>query len=335
MKKHILTILLVLNFAFLFAASNVFAVEHKSVAAEDKIVAVVNDDVVTESELNNQINALKQQFEHSATAMPPEKEIREKVLDGLINKALQLQLAKKNNVTISDAEVDNAINDIAKRNNLTIAKMQTEIEHQGMTYAFFRSHIKEEMLLNKAQQLAFGHDITVSDQEVDAFLKSPQDVQTMPTMGVSNASRYHVMDVLIPIEDNSAAKIQNGKEKAASVMEKLRNKSASFDQALKNITAADSSIKTDDLGFRPIGAFPNIFIEEVIKMKVGDVVGPIQAPNGFHILKLIAERGVAAPKTHRLTRDEAHAFLYKQKFDEKTKSWVQELRATAYVKINE
>lgn len=329
MKKYILAIFLMLCFGEL-VVSNIYAAN--KTASEDKIIAVVNDDVITESELDNQLAIVKQQFAHapSSTPIPSDKEMRSKILDGLINKSLELQLAKRNNISVSDEDVNNTIADIAKRNNITLEKMKSEIERQGMNFAYFRGHIKEQILLNKVEQQAFGRDIVVSDEEVAAFMKSPNAIVKPELNGALNpADKYHVIDILIGTDNNSTSKA-----KAEEIVKKLQDRKINFATNLKNIIAADSSVKSQDLDNRPLGAYPNIFIPEIAKMHPGDVVGPIEAPNGFHILYLISGgSSKSIVKEHHMTNDEAKAFLYKQKFDEKTKNWLLDLRSTAYIKI--
>lgn len=335
MKKQGRLVLVLISSIWFFLSPNILATAVKNTAGEDKIIAVVNDDVVTQSELNSQLDALKQQFQHSGTPLPSEKEMHDKVLDGLINKTIQMQLAKKNNIVVDDNDLNKTIDDIAKRNKVTLAQMQTEIEREGLTYAAFRSNIKEQMLLNKVQQQALGKTITVTDEEVDAFMQTPQAVQKIEPTAINPANKYHVIDVLIPIADNSAEKMQVAKDKALQIFTKLQNNKANFENELKLLKDSDKTIHSEDLGMRPLGAFPNIFVRPISTMHVGDVIGPLEAPNGYHILYLIAGGTNAPTHLHHLTKDEARQFLYQQKFNEKLVSWLRELRATAYVKIND
>ena len=287
----------------------------------DKIVAVVNNDVITQGELDHKIAAFKAQLTHANMAIPSETDLRKQILDNMIYTSLQLQLAQKDGINVADAEVDEAIANISKNNKMTIAELKKSVEQEtGSSYEAFRQEIRNEMMLNRVEQQAFGRDIVVSDQEVDAALKHPPIDNEAPQL-------WQITDVLVAANAGSVLG-QKEKDEAASIITALRQ-GADVQHA---VTAQNENknIQINDLGWRKLTDMPDLFVSAIKGAKAKDVVGPIIAPNGIHVIIVNAIRGENLGK---LTKDQARDLVYRKKMQEHLKSWLKELRAKAYIQI--
>jgi len=306
----------------LFLPNVAFATtEEPNASRLDKIVAVVNSDVITQSELTQRMAIAKAQLAKANEPISDESKLRSKVLDSLIDRALELQLAKRNKIVISDEEFSRAIESIAKSNHMTLAKMKEAMAKEGVSFDTFSKELREELLFNRLYQQAFGRQIVVSDKEIDEIMQHPTKLDP-------NLQEYHVVDILIPIPDKAShAQVQKLKDKAMQTLDKL-HAGADLDTIIK----ADASIKRDDLGWRRLTGLPTTFASEVIKIQVGSVAGPIEAPNGYHLLKLAAVRGGENNKI-KFTREQAQELAFRKKIQERTVPWLKEVRAGAYIKI--
>ncbi len=294
------------------------------VARLDRIVATVNTEVITEKELDKRIALMKRQFGENAPA-----NLRQKALDDLIDISLQLQLAKRNGIKISDKELDAVVANIAKSHDITVAKLKEVLpEQEGMSFAEFRNQLREQGLLSRVQQQALSGELMVSEKDIAAILRNPPRESAMPV-------QYHVIDVLFGIKEDATEKQKSDiSNEAQKVAVKLRNKDSDVEAIVKEIQGnLGEGVKSEDLGWRRINEFPDLFAKEVAKMQVNQVVGPIQAPNGLHLLKLLAING-SSSASGKLTKDQAGEIAYRRKLAEKLGPWLKELREPAYIKIS-
>jgi peptidyl-prolyl cis-trans isomerase SurA len=321
MKKIYGVLLLFLG---ILLALDIFAeakpVVHKAASFTplDKIIAIVNNEVITQSQLNDEITQEKKQLQRANTPMPSDKEIHSKMLDQLIAKKLQLQLAKARNIQVTDADLDKAIDNIAKTNHLNLAQLKQALTQTGIEYPQFRARIHEQILVSRLQQQEFAKTITLTSEEVKEFLRKNQG-----KMNKYNA--FHLIDMVLPISDATAtAQITSLRQQAQTIAQQLQH-----GKRQEDIAKQFSNLQSNDLGWRALADLPPIFTEKLPTMNIGATSNPIQAPNGFHILKLVDARGESA----KLTEKDAQNLIYQRKVTEKTQEWLKELRKTAYVKI--
>jgi peptidyl-prolyl cis-trans isomerase SurA len=288
----------------------------------DKIVAIVNTTVITESQVDKEVVVTKNQLKSNHVPLPSEQELRDQVINNLIAENIQLLLAKRVNITVSDKEVDDTVEGIAKRNNMSAEMMKTYITKSGVSFADYRNKIKTQMILRRLQQEEFAGKITVTDQEMAQFLNEYKDVHD------PNAA-YHLQNILIPLSDNPSPKeVQNARDKALKILQSVKN-GKDFRQAALANSADKNALHGGDLGYRQLAELPDIFAQQAKNMKPGQVVGPIRAPNGFHLLKLIDIKQTK----QQLTNDQVKMFIYERKFNEKVQEWAHKLRNNAYIKI--
>ncbi|MFW0073069.1 MAG: SurA N-terminal domain-containing protein [Coxiella-like endosymbiont] len=280
----------------------------------NQIVAVVNDEIITQSEFTHAASIAKQQFAQEHIALPNEQTFKRQVLDQLIYQALQLQLAKRSNIKVTNKEVNAAIAHIAAQNHFSRTILQRKLAQEGIAYKQFRDQLQEQLTISKLQHQIVGNDITIDESDISAFKKQHQK-QLAPT-------QYHIATILIPLFDSSTqAQINHARGKAMLVLNKLRSGS-NFETGMK---MHPGSI---DLGWRTADNLPQVFASAITKMKPNEIAGPIQAPNGFHIIKLIDKEA-----TGNVTDQQVQQIVYQQKLEQAIQKWLLQLRRAAYIRI--
>jgi peptidyl-prolyl cis-trans isomerase SurA len=293
----------------------------------DKTVAVVNDDIITQSELDAAIASAKMQIASEQIAAPSDSVLHKQVLDQLINKKLQLQAAHQAGLDVNATELETAITTIATRNHLTTAQLYKKMSEEGMNVADYRTELHDELLIQKLQQQEVAGKIAVTPQEITAFIHS--------SMFQANATReYRLEDILIPTgDDPSPATLNTAKTKAMTVLKSVRN-GVDFKKVALAESGDSHALQGGDLGWRPLAEIPTAFASKVLTMNKNDVIGPIQTPNGFHIIRLADVRsdGAAGNVPDRKTVEN---MLLQQKFEQAVQNWVMKLRSQAFITLND
>ncbi len=270
----------------------------------DKVVAVVNDNVITSSELEAQVVVLREQILAKNMQLPSEAALRKQVLQHLIDVDLQLQLAKNHNLTIDSTDLNDAINKIAESNHLTVTQLREELGKQGLSWENYRENVRKEMLISRVQQKAIGQDVVVSAQQVEDALK------TFTQSSKKTQQTYHIQNIVIPLQESpTTAQLQKAQEKAKSLLGKI-NQGVDFSTLAIAESSGEYALEGGDLGERHLPELPEIFAEKVVDMKVGEVVGPIRAGNGFQLIKLVAVGG--KEESHKITKTHVRHILLKQ-----------------------
>lgn len=248
----------------------------------DKIVAVVNDNVITNQELQDQVVIQKEQLKQKQIPQPASNVFKAQVLKHMIDTEVQLQLAKANDIKIGDEQVTNAINTIAKNNKMSVADLKKSIASIGETWGNYRKSIKKEVLLSTIQQKSIGQ-IMVSDEQVNDYLKANKQ---------QVALQYHVKDLLLALpQEPSSKQLVAAMNQMNELLPRLKSGSDEFISAEVKLASGMVSLRGADLGIRPLAALPKMFAEKVTSMKKGDISGPIRASNGLHIIKLVDIKG--------------------------------------------
>ncbi|WP_020564333.1 peptidylprolyl isomerase [Methylosarcina fibrata] len=250
----------------------------------DKIIAVVEDDVILDRELEQEVSVILQRIQNNNTALPPRFVLRKQVLEKMIVDKLQRQLAEKAGVTVSEDTLNRSVGEIARRNNMDAREFRIELERQGMSYESFLENVRNEIIINELRGREIGGRIKVTDQEVQHYLET-QD------QGGTEAEQYHLGHILIAVKEGaSSSEIQQASSKAESLVTKLR---AGEDFTQTAISSSDdgNALKGGDLGWRSVGDVPTLFVDHVKTMATGDIAGPIRSPSGYHIIKMLDKKG--------------------------------------------
>ena len=264
----------------IFASTSAVA----EILSVDRIIAVVNEDVVLESELRTRLRTVRGQLAQRNTKPPSEQVLRTQVLERLVMSKLQLQAAARSGIRIDDRALNAAISRIGKQNNLSLGQFRAALEADGFDFEVFREDIRNEMTISRLLQRRVRQRIDITDQEVDNFL-STNKTQT-------NANNeYRLSHILISIPEAAAAEqVELAKAKAVNVVNQLRN-GASFKQVAAANSDGQKAFEGGDLGWRKAAELPSLFSEVAQSMKTGDISNPVRSPSGYHIIKLSDKRG--------------------------------------------
>lgn len=278
---------------FTLPAANVHAA---SIDKLDRIVAVVDQTVITELELENRIATVTAQLKKQGTALPPEDILRKQILERLISDALQLQLAAQTGVKVDDNQLDRTIERIAEQNQMSLTEFGDALAQDGLSMRKFRADIRNEITLSRVRDREVDSRITITESEIDNFL-------TNQASRNENTDEYEASHILIRTpEDGSPEDIQKAKQKAEDALGAI-NAGTAFSQVSASSSDAPNALEGGSLGWKNSTQMPTLFLDALKGMSVGDVSPVLRSPNGFHILKLTNKRGGNSP----LVIDQTHA----------------------------
>ncbi len=267
----------------------------------DRIVAVVNDDVITWNELQDAIEDVRRQLRARGIPLPPPKVLERQVLEREIVRRLQLQLAEQLRIRVSDSEMVATLNRIARDNGMTIDQLHDTLVAQGIDYPRYVQSIKEEMIIARLQRREVLSRVQVSEREVDNYLAT-QAVQG------NLDEEYHLAHILVSVpEAASPQQIEQARQKAESLIARLRQ-GADFQQLAIAESDAQDALEGGDLGWRKLGRIPTLFARELVRMQPGEIRGPLRSAAGFHIIKLLGKR---SPESHTITQTHVRHILIK------------------------
>lgn len=264
------------------------------VRALDRIAAIVDNDVIMQSQLDQRLREVEQTIEKRGAEMPPREVMQQQVLERLITENLQLQIGERSGIRISDEELNQAMATIAQRNNMTLDQFRAALERDGLSLDTAREQIRREMVISRVRQRRIAERIQVSNQEVENFLAS--DLGKMQL-----SEEYRLANILIPVPESAdSAIIQAAEETARETYEQLQ-KGADFAQLAVSRSASENAFEGGDMGWRKAAQLPPPFDVEVSNMNVGDFTQPVRTPPGFILLKVLDKRGGDTQ-----VRDEVH-----------------------------
>lgn len=276
--------------------------------ALDSIVAVVNNDVITQNELNERIIAVEKQLKRNNTPLPSREEMRGQVLERMIVDRAQMQLAKENGIRIDDVQLDRAMARIAEQNKMNTQSFRDAIEKEGVSYAQFREDIRNEITLARLREREVDSRVQVSDGEVDNFL-AEQGVAAK-----EGAEEYKLAQILVRIPEGASPEIiEKQRLRVEQAMREIRS-GGDFAKASATYSDAPEALKGGELDYRPLDRLPQLFVEAIQPLKPGQVAKIVKSPVGFHIIKLIDKRtGTAEAQTALgdVTRTHARHILIK------------------------
>ena len=250
----------------------------------DSIIAVVEEDVILERELQKEVAVIEQRMQQSNAALPPASVLRKQVLEKMIVDKLQRQLAEKAGITVSEEQLNGSVADIARRNNMDVEQFRAELEGQGISYQSFLDNMRNEIVINQLRGREIGGRIKVTDREVEHYM------ETQDKIG-EESTQYHLGHILIAVKEGaSSTEIQKAQSEADELVKKLRTGQDFSQTAISNSDDANA-LKGGDLGWRTQSEIPTLFVNEIKQMQQGDVSEPVRSPSGFHIIKMLELKG--------------------------------------------
>ncbi len=253
--------------------------------ALDRIAAIVDEDVVLQSELDRAVTNIKSQYAGRENQLPPDDVLRRQVLERLVLVKLQVARAESSGIKVGDQELNQAISAIAQQNGTSVDALRQRLAGDGVDFNDFRASVRDEITVQRLRQSFAQSRISVSEGEVDAALK--QEATT--------GTQYHLAHILIALpEAASADQIATGQKKADGVKALLDKGELDFNAAAVRYSDSPNALEGGDLGWRTLDEIPNAFAQMMTQMKAGDVVGPLRGPSGFQLLKLVEVRDANA-----------------------------------------
>ena len=285
------------KYAFLLAAwlalpgMSAIAADSKPVdeiVKADRIVAVVDQTVITENELNDRIKIVTAQLEKQGTQLPPHNVLEKQILERLINDRLQLNYASQTGIRVDDAQLDKTIERIAEQNKLGVEEFKKALAEEGINYRKFREDIRNEIMLARLREREVDNRINVTEAEVDNFLTTQSSRGDTP-------DEFEVAHILIRApEEGSPEELQKLKAKAEQALKELQG-GADFAQVSAAYSDAPNAIEGGNLGWKTSTQLPELFINALKPLQKGQLTPILRSPNGFHILKLTDRRGGSSP----------------------------------------
>ncbi|MDR0577155.1 MAG: peptidylprolyl isomerase [Candidatus Accumulibacter sp.] len=261
----------------------------------DRIVAVVNDDVITLNELRKRLDEVAGQLQRQGTPLPPRDVLESQMLDRMVMDKVQIQHAKEIGIHVDDAQLDQAIQRIAANNNLSMLQFRMALERDGVPFAKFREDIRDEMTIVRVREREVDSKIAVSEGEIDNYLKEEANRG-------GAAEEYEVAHILLRSpESASPEQIAELRAKAEQVLDRAVQ-GENFSQLATAYSDAPDGLRGGSLGMRPLERLPSIFADVAAKLQVGEVAPLLRSPNGFHIVKLVDKRGGTGASAVRQTR---------------------------------
>ena len=250
----------------------------------DRIIVIVDDGVVLQSELNLRLLDIRQQSARSGQPLPPTEQLEEEVLDALILENIQLEFAERASIRFDDDTVNRVLNSMAEQNNMSFEEYLAVLEEAGV-YLQTRDQVRRQMTLQELQRGLVNSRITINEQEIDNFLNSEMGREVM-------AADYLIDHMLIPISNEDAAETNSAKLRyAADLYARVSDGEPLGAVRQRAARGGDFPIDATEFGYLKADQLPALFSELVEEMAVGDVVGPIEAGNGYHIIQLADRQG--------------------------------------------
>ncbi len=265
--------------------------------AIDRIVAVVNEDVITRQELNDAMKIAVERLQLQGLQLPDHSVLQTQVLENVITKHVQLQHAKEVGLSVSESEIDETIRRIADDNKLTLQEFLAALERDNISYNKFRLEIRDEMIMARLKEREVKHQVNVTEGEVDNFLR------TQETSSVGD-DEYRLAHVLVLVtETMDPAQIQQRSERAEKALAKLKE-GVDFSKVAAEFSDAPDASKGGIIDWRPISQMGPKFAEMLEPMQPGEITPIVQSPSGFHIFKLLGRRAQEVPT---VIIDQTHA----------------------------
>ncbi len=260
----------------------------------NRVVAIVDNDVIMQSQLDERIREVEQTMAKRGAQMPPIEALQQQVLERLITENLQLQIGDRSGIRIADEELNQAMETIAQRNNMSLDQFAAALRNDGLSLQTAREQIRREMVISRVRQRRVAERIQVTDQEVQNFLAS--DLGKMQL-----SEEFHLANLLIAVSEGaSSSEIQAAERKVAEIHSQLQS-GADFGQLAIANSASENALEGGDIGWRKAAQLPPPLDQVISNLSVGGVTDPIRTPGGFMIIKLLEKRG-----GDTLVRDEVH-----------------------------
>jgi len=280
----------------LLAAACVAPLSAQTLQPLDRIAAIVDEDVILQSELDRAVANVVNQYANQPGQLPPREVLERQVMERLILMKLQVTRANGSGIQVSDQEVNGAVAAVAQQNGMTVDALRARLAQDGMSFNDFRNSLRDEITVQRLRQSFAQSKIQVSEGEVDAAL----------AMQANSGQQYHLAHILVALPDGATAEqIATGQQKIEGIKALLDKGEMDFNAAAVRYSDSPNALDGGDLGWRSMDEIPTAFVDTLKTMSPGQVVGPLRGASGFQLLKLVETRD--ASQADKRTVTEYHA----------------------------
>jgi peptidyl-prolyl cis-trans isomerase SurA len=273
----------------------------------DKVIAIVNREVITEQELKKRIDIISQQFIQTKKPLPPKDVIVREVLERLIDESIMFQEASSSGIRVLEQEMDGFLANIANQRNITVNQLKIEIEKSGTSWDKYQQSIRRDVVISRFRERAVESKIKITDLEIEAFINNQiKRTQAIETGSSAEPDLIAIAQVLIPIPTGASnSEIAALKVKAQTIYEQA-GKEAEFLKFANQLAVTDKLIRAQDLGYRTADRLPQVFIEATNGIQAGGLAPQvIQTAAGFHVLKVLDRKVNAATQASNTSKSDS------------------------------
>ena len=252
----------------------------------DRIVAVVNDGVITQNQLNARVRSATMQLHRQKVQLPPPEIVRQQVLDQMITERAQVQTAKEAGIQVDDSDLEQALVRVAANQKMTPQQMRQTVEKDGIAWPDFREEIRSQMMIARVREREVDARVNVSPGEVDNFLANQS--------ATGGSEEVHLAHIIIRIPEGASPETLNKLRLKAVSIDEQAKAGKDFAQLAATYSESNDAMQGGDLGYRPLDSLPQVMSSAIANLKPGQVSDVVRSPSGFHIVKLIGRKGGAA-----------------------------------------
>lgn len=269
----------------------------------DRVVAVVNADAITATELGARMRTVERQLRAQNIQMPPEEALRSQVLERMIIDRAQVQLARESGLRIDDAQVDRAVAGIAQQNRLTLPQLRQRLEQDGINFASFREDVRGEILIGRLREREVDQRVVISEADIDALLAE----QGPGTGATGQPAEFNLGHILLRVPENASAdQIARQRARGEDLLRQIEG-GADFGRLAASFSDAPEAMSGGALGWRAADRLPELFVQAIQRLRPGQVGPLIRSPNGFHVLKVLDRRDAGGTKLGSEPVQQTHA----------------------------
>jgi peptidyl-prolyl cis-trans isomerase SurA len=268
----------------LLLATSQLSLAQSNAISLDRVVAIVDKDVVLESELNGRKASVLERLQGQYQQLPPEDVLNKQILEQLILERIELAMAERYEIKVDEAEIDEAIGRVLQKNQITLAQLEVDLKKQGLTLDGLRKQMRNELTISHLQQGVVNSRIKVTDQDINNFLSSSDGKY-------ATSPDFHIGHILISVSSSADADAIAAAEKQANEIYQKLQSGSDFSQMAITYSNDQAALQGGDIGWRKLAQLPELFGNQMADLAVGQVSKPFRSGAGFHILKNIDQRG--------------------------------------------
>ena len=254
----------------------------------DRIVVVVNSEPITQHDIRSRVQRAQQQASRAGSTLPPQAELVRQVTEALILERAQIQLAKEQGIKVETSVLDDAEQNIARQNQMDVARLHRQLESEGMPVEEFRNTIRQQIMVQRLREREVDARVRVTEAEVDRFLAQKRD-------NPGADLQLHIAQILVAVPESADAQQLAGLMSRAQMIGEKARAGADFSSLVREYSDAPDRARGGDLGLRPAERYPVLFVDATRAVKTGGIAGPVRSPAGFHVLKVLDKKVAGLP----------------------------------------